>query len=112
MGRFVTWQKFDGVVEEPAGLSIRAVSTTHALTVLTTAIVTHLAFGLLSCLGDEGSVCDVNEIFSLFWCCAVSNSSYLLTVRDNLSVSFSRIKLSMIFTLEVGTDKFSRNVSN
>jgi hypothetical protein len=106
MGRFVTLQKFDGVIEEPAGLSIRAVSTTQAFTVLTTAIVTLLAFGLLACLGDEGSVRDVNEIFSIFWCCAVSNSSYVLSVRHNLSVSFSRIKLSMIFTLEVGTDKF------
>ena len=67
----MTWQKFDGVVEEPAGLGIRAVSTTNALTVLTTAIVTHLSFGLLVCHGDEGSVRDVNETFSLLVLCRV-----------------------------------------
>jgi hypothetical protein len=111
MGRFVTWQKFDGVVEEPTGLSIRAVCTTRALTVVTTAIVTHLAFGLLACFGDECSVRDVNEIFSLFWCYLVLSSSYLLTV-DDLSFLYSRIKLSMIFILKDRTDTFFRNVSN
>ena len=74
--------------------------------------MTNLAFGLLAFLGDEGSVRDVNEIFNLLGCCAVSNNSYLPTFRDNLSVSFSRIKLSMTFALEDGTYKLSRNVSN
>jgi CRISPR/Cas system-associated endoribonuclease Cas2 len=34
MGRFVTWQKFYDVSEEPRDRSIRAVTKTHALTVL------------------------------------------------------------------------------
>jgi hypothetical protein len=51
----------------------------------TSAIATNLAFGLLACLGDEGSVRDVNEIFNLLGRCAVSNSRYLPTFRDNLS---------------------------
>jgi len=69
---------------------------------VTSTILTNLAFGLIACRVDEGSGRHVNEIFSPLGCCAVSNSSYLLTFRDNPWISFSRIKLSMTFTLKMG----------
>ena len=52
------------------------------------------------------------ENCTLLGCYAASGGNFLPTFRDNISVQHSGVKYQRFLTLEDGTDRLSRNVSN